>query len=332
MNKYFKNKSFLIVGGTGSFGKSMVLSLLNLNVKKIVVFSRDELKQFEMRNEIKSNKIFYHLGDVRDRSSLKTSMRGIDFIFFAAALKQVPSCEFFPDEAVKTNFFGALNLIELADEMKIRKIVFLSTDKSVEPINSMGMTKSLMEKLVSSRSVTTKCKLIITRYGNVMGSRGSVIPSFIKSIEKNNIAHVTSKEMTRFMMHMSDAIELVLYALEKGKQGCIYVRKCPSAHINTLAESIAFLLNKKIKIKYVGIRAGEKINETLISKYEMFRSTIFKTYFEIKPEIFFKYEKFVSKGFNEKIYKEYSSKDNPLDLINLSKFIKPLIYKNKNKL
>jgi UDP-glucose 4-epimerase len=322
-----KNKSFLILGGTGSFGKAMTIRLLKFNVKKIIIFSRDELKQFEMRNEIYSNKVEYHIGDIRDKSSLKFAMQNVDYIFFAAALKQVPSCEFFPDEAVKTNFFGALNVIELANDIKIKKIIFLSTDKAVEPINSMGMSKSLMEKLVSSKSLKSKTELIITRYGNVLSSRGSVLPIFINTIQNNGKAYVTSKDMTRFMMKMDVAIDLVLFALANGKSGCIYVRKCPSSNISTLARAAGAILNKKISLTYTGIRAGEKIHETLISKFEMIRTKSFKTYFEITPEIKYNYNQFMTKGISRKLHKDYNSSYNLLDIKKLIKLIRPEVLK-----
>jgi len=327
INTFLKAKTFLILGGTGSFGKSMVTNLLNYNIKKIIVFSRDELKQFNMRNQIISKKVEYHIGDVRDKTSLKFSMRNVDFIFFASALKQVPSCEFFPDEAVKTNFIGALNVIELADELKIKKIIFLSTDKAVEPINSMGLSKSLMEKLVSSKSINTKAKLVITRYGNVLASRGSVLPSFVKSIKFNGIAKITDKDMTRFMMKMEDAIDLVMYALIHGNTGSIYVKKCPASNIVKLAKAVGLILNKKVKLNLIGIRVGEKIHETLISKYEMARTKFFKTYYEIKPEIKFDYRSFVNKGLSKKILKEYNSFDANLNLKQLTKLIKPKVLK-----
>jgi len=328
----FFNKTFLIIGGTGSFGKAMVIRLLKLKTKKIIVFSRDELKQFEMRNEIKSDTIEYHIGDVRDKTSLRFSMQNVDYIFFAAALKQVPSCEFFPDEAVKTNFLGALNIIELADQLKIKKIIFLSTDKAVEPINSMGMSKSLMEKLVSSKSLNSKTKLVITRYGNVLASRGSVLPAFVSLIQKKGEAHITSKDMTRFMMNMDEAIDLVLFALIKGKTGSIYVKKCPTAQITTLAKAVGIILKKKVHLIYTGIRVGEKIHETLISKFEMLRTKYYKTYFEIIPEINYDYNQFMTKGISKKLDQDYNSLDNLLDQKNLVKLIKPTVLKLVSRL
>jgi UDP-glucose 4-epimerase len=321
------NKTFLILGGTGSFGKAMVMRLLKLNIKKIIVFSRDELKQYEMRNEIKSKKLEYHIGDVRDKSSLSFSMKNVDYIFYAAALKQVPSCEFFPDEAVKTSFFGALNVIELADLFKIKKIIFLSTDKAVEPINSMGTSKSLMEKLVCSKSLNSNTQLIITRYGNVLASRGSVLPYFINSIQAKNEVNVTSKHMTRFLMQIDDALDLVMHALINGRSGSIYVRKCFASYISELAKSVGFILNKKIHINYTGIRVGEKIDETLISKYEMSRAKNYKNYFEIIPEIKFTYDNFMTSGISDKLLNDYNSSQNLLDFKKLTKFIQPTVLK-----
>ncbi len=325
----FFNKTFLIAK---TIPDKSAISIIKLKTKKIIVFSRDELKQFEMRYEIKSNNIEYHIGDVRDKTSLKFSMQNVDYIFFAAALKQVPSCEFYPDEAVKTNFLGALNVIELADQFKIKKIIFLSTDKAVEPINSMGMSKSLMEKLASSKSLNSKTKFIITRYGNVLASRGSVLPTFVNLIQKKEQAHVTSEDMTRFMMKMDEAIDLVLFALIKGRTGSIYVKKCPASQITTLAKAVGVILNKKVHITYTGIRAGEKIHETLISKFEMLRTNHYKAYFEIIPEINYNYNQFTTNGVSKKLLQDYNSSNNLLDQKSLIKLIKPTVLKLVSKL
>ena len=266
----FKNKVLLITGGTGSFGNAVLEKFLSSEIKEIRIFSRDEKKQDDMRKKFNSPKIKFFIGDVRIRDTLNEAVQGSDFIFHAAALKQVPSCEFFPNEAVKTNINGTENLLDAAISYNVKKVICLSTDKAVYPINVMGMTKALMEKVAIAKSRTSgSTKICITRYGNVMGSRGSVIPLFLKQISDGMPITITNKDMTRFMMTLDEAVDLVLYAFENGKNGEIYVQKSPAASIETLAKAIFKMTNKKQNIKEIGTRHGEKDFEVLCSREEM---------------------------------------------------------------
>ena len=263
----FKNKVLLITGGTGSFGNAVLEKFLSSEIKEIRIFSRDEKKQDDMRKKFNSPKIKFFIGDVRIRDTLNEAVQGSDFIFHAAALKQVPSCEFFPNEAVKTNINGTENLLDAAISYNVKKVICLSTDKAVYPINVMGMTKALMEKVAIAKSRTSgSTKICITRYGNVMGSRGSVIPLFLKQISDGMPITITNKDMTRFMMTLDEAVDLVLYAFENGKNGEIYVQKSPAASIETLAKAIFKMTNKKQNIKEIGTRHGEKDFEVLCSR------------------------------------------------------------------
>jgi len=287
-NSFINDKTILITGGTGSFGKSVVHKLIKLTPGKIIIFSRDEKKQFDMRNYFNSDKLQFVVGDVRDKESVMKYMRGVDFVFHAAALKQVPSCEFFPLEAVKTNVLGASNVIEAACANNIKRLVVLSTDKAVYPINAMGMSKALMEKVMLAASKaeskfydTTLCGV---RYGNVMCSRGSVIPYFFDLMKKNFPLTITDGDMTRFLLSLDDAIDLVLFALQDGKNGTMYIRKAPACTILTLAKAMEKITNYKGGIKEVGIRAGEKMHESLISTEEKMRSASNETYYEIQSE------------------------------------------------
>ena len=273
--KLLKNKIVLITGGTGSFGNAVLKKYLNLEVKEIRIFSRDEKKQDDQRKFYKDERIKFYLGDVRDKESINDAMVGVDFVFHAAALKQVPSCEFHPLEAVRTNVMGTANVIDCAFAHKVSKIVCLSTDKAVYPINAMGTSKAMMEKVVvaKSRNAPKNTSLCLTRYGNVMSSRGSVIPLWLSQIEQNIPITVTDKEMTRFMMTLEDAVDLVEYAFLNGKNGDIFVQQSPAATMGTLLESILEL--KKCKshpIHDIGIRHGEKVFEVLCSKEEMYKS------------------------------------------------------------
>ena len=266
----FKNKVLLITGGTGSFGNAVLEKFLSSEIKEIRIFSRDEKKQDDMRKKFNSPKIKFFIGDVRIKDTLNEAVQGSDFIFHAAALKQVPSCEFFPNEAVKTNINGTENLLDAAISYNVKKVICLSTDKAVYPINVMGMTKALMEKVAIAKSRTSgSTKICITRYGNVMGSRGSVIPLFLKQISDGMPITITNKDMTRFMMTLDEAVDLVLYAFENGKNGEIYVQKSPAASIETLAKAIFKMTNKKQNIKEIGTRHGEKDFEVLCSREEM---------------------------------------------------------------
>lgn len=268
----FKEKTLLITGGTGSFGNAVLNRFLDTNIKEIRIFSRDEKKQDDMRNRLQNSKLKFYIGDVRDFNSIDKAMSGVDYVFHAAALKQVPSCEFFPIEATKTNVFGTQNTIDAAIKNKVEKIICLSTDKAAYPINAMGISKALMEKvaIAASRNIyqesTTVC---LTRYGNVMASRGSVIPLFVKQIKENTALTITDPNMTRFLMSLEDAVDLVLFAFKNGKQGDLFVNKAPASTISDLAESLREIFNAQNEIKIIGTRHGEKLYETLCTREEM---------------------------------------------------------------
>jgi UDP-glucose 4-epimerase len=286
----FKNKTILIVGGTGSFGTSLAMEVLKkkYQIKEIRIFSRDEKKQEDMRKSFENPKLKFYLGDVRDKDSINSAISTVDYIFHAAALKQVPSCEFYPMEAVKTNIVGTNNVLESAIINKVKKVICLSTDKSVYPINAMGISKALMEKLAISKTLdkNSRTSICITRYGNVLGSRNSIIPVLLENINKRLPILITSENMTRFLMTMNDAINLVLYAFRYGKTGDIFIKKCQSAKITELINSVLSI--KKIKnypIKKIGVRPGEKIDETLITVEELTRTIDKKDFFIIKPDI-----------------------------------------------
>lgn len=270
----FKNKILLITGGTGSFGNAVLNRFLHTDhFKEIRIFSRDEKKQDDMRNQLKNDKLKFYIGDVRDYNSVEKAMRGVDYVFHAAALKQVPSCEFFPIEATKTNVLGTQNVIDAAEINKVRKVICLSTDKAAYPINAMGISKALMEKvaIAASRNLkdTTVC---LTRYGNVMASRGSVIPLFLKQIKEGLPLTVTDPNMTRFLMSLEEAVELVLFAFEHGNSGDLFVNKAPASTIGDLAQAIKELCNANNEIKIIGTRHGEKLFETLCTREEMIKA------------------------------------------------------------
>lgn len=269
----FKDKVLMITGGTGSFGNAVIKKFLQTNVKEIRIFSRDEKKQDDMRKKYGNNKLTFHLGDVRDINSLDNAMHNVDYIFNAAALKQVPSCEFFPIEAVKTNVLGLENVLTSAIKAKVKRVIVLSTDKAVYPINAMGISKAMMEKVAVGKARNMKSnKTIIccTRYGNVMASRGSVIPLFINQINQNKDITITSGDMTRFMMSLENAVDLVLYAFKNGQNGDIFVQKSPASTIGMLAEALIDMSGKKdLKVKNIGIRHGEKMYESLLTAEEM---------------------------------------------------------------
>ena len=306
----------LITGGTGSFGEAVLEKISNQKIKKyseIRVFSRDEKKQFDMRKKFSNQNIKFYLGDVRDQTSLNNALKGVNHVFHAAALKQVPSCEFYPEEAINTNIMGARNLIQASVKNNVKKVVFLSTDKAVYPINSMGLTKALMEKLVVANHLIKNDQTIlcVTRYGNVMGSRGSVIPTFSEQIKKNIPLTITNKNMTRFMMTMDEAIDLVLYALNKGKNGEILVKKTDSASIEKLINVLKKYYNKpKVKIKNIGIRHGEKMHETLLTAEEMSVAIEKKNFFIIPANNRdINYDKFFKQGNKKNISIDYNSKN-----------------------
>jgi len=284
----FAGKKLLITGGTGSFGNAVLHRFLDTDIKEIRVFSRDEKKQDEMRNRLKNTKVKFYLGNVRDYDSIMPAMQGVDLVFHAAALKQVPSCEFFPLEAVRTNTLGAENVMNAALECGVRSMIVLSTDKAVYPINAMGMSKALMEKMMVAKarmcndSSTLFCG---TRYGNVMGSRGSVIPLFISQILSGQAITVTDPRMTRFMMSIDDALDLVVYAFENGNPGDIFVQKAPAATIGTLANALKKLFKANNEIQIIGTRHGEKLYETLLTREEMAKAEDIERYYRIYADV-----------------------------------------------
>ena len=281
-----KNKILLITGGTGSFGNAVLNKFLNTDhFKEIRIFSRDEKKQDDMRNLYKNDKIKFYLGDVRDYSSIEKAMRGVDYVFHAAALKQVPSCEFFPLEATKTNVFGTQNVIDAAENNKVSKVICLSTDKAAYPINAMGISKALMEKVAVAASRNCKTtKVCLTRYGNVMASRGSVIPLFINQIQNNNDITITDPNMTRFLMSLDDAVELVLFAFEHGDSGDLFVNKAPAGTIGDLAQALKEMFKAKNIVKIIGTRHGEKLYETLCTREEMIKAEDMGEFYRIPAD------------------------------------------------
>ena len=302
----FKDKILLITGGTGSFGNAVLRKFLKSDLKEIRIFSRDEKKQDDMRHRYQAEfpdyaqKIKFYIGDVREYRSINDAMDGVDYVFHAAALKQVPSCEFFPIEAVKTNVIGTNNVLEAAINHNVKKVIVLSTDKAAYPINAMGMTKALMEKVAVakgrnlSRSQTIICR---TRYGNVMASRGSVIPLFAEQIREGKPLTITNPDMTRFMMTLDEAVELVLYAFEHGNQGDLFVQKAPAATIGTLAKAVCKYMNAKENIKNIGTRHGEKLYEVLVTKEEMINAEDLGDYYRIPAdERGLNYDKFEDHG------------------------------------
>ena len=283
-----KNKTLLITGGTGSFGNAVLNRFLNTDhFKEIRIFSRDEKKQNDMRIEFKNEKLKFYIGDVRDYNSIEPALRGVDYVFHAAALKQVPSCEFFPMQAVKTNILGTENVIAASIANKVTKIICLSTDKAAYPINAMGISKAMMEKvaIAASRNIPNNTTTIcLTRYGNVMASRGSVIPLFIDQIKKGNILTITDPNMTRFLMSLNDAIELVLFAFEHGNQGDLFVNKAPAGTIDDLAKALKELFKADNEIKVIGTRHGEKLYETLCTREEMMKAEDMGYFFRIPAD------------------------------------------------
>lgn len=283
----FTNKKLVITGGSGSFGNAALDRFLNTDISEIRIFSRDEKKQDDMRKAYNNPKLKFYIGDVRDRQSLDNAMVGVDFIFHAAALKQVPSCEFFPIEAVKTNILGAENVLAGAIQHGVQKVVILSTDKAVYPVNAMGMSKAMMEKVMVARSRnvpdggTVMCG---TRYGNVMASRGSVIPLFVQQIKQGRPLTLTDPNMTRFMMTLKNSVELVVFAFEHGRPGDMFVQKAPACTIETLARALLHLYDAKNEIKIIGTRHGEKLYESLVSKEEMVKAEDLGEYYRIPAD------------------------------------------------
>lgn len=309
----FENKILLITGGTGSFGNAVLRRFLDSDIKEIRIFSRDEKKQDDMRHALQNPKVKFYIGDVRNRSSVDIAMQGVDYVFSAAALKQVPSCEFFPLEAVKTNVEGTNNVLESAIAHGVKNVVVLSTDKAAYPINAMGMSKALMEKVAVAKgrelgegAATTIC---CTRYGNVMASRGSVIPLWVDQMEEGNPITITDPNMTRFMMTLDDAVDLVIYAFTNGHNGDLFVQKAPAATLETLAEALKQTYAKvnpkygETEVKVIGTRHGEKLYETLVTREEMVRAIDMGNYYRIPCDTRdLNYDKFFTKG-NEEVSK-----------------------------
>ncbi|HZM06651.1 MAG TPA: polysaccharide biosynthesis protein [Candidatus Saccharimonadales bacterium] len=299
----FTDKTLLVTGGTGSFGNAVLRRFLQTDIGEIRIFSRDEKKQDDMRHEYKDNRIRFYIGDVRNLDSLRDALSGVDCVFQAAALKQVPSCEFYPMEAIRTNTMGTDNVLQAALENKVSKVVVLSTDKAAYPINVMGMSKGLSEKIMVARSRVGAEKGLVfcgTRYGNVMSSRGSVIPLFTQQIESGQPLTVTDPTMTRFMMTLEDAVELVVYAFEHAKPGDLFVQKAPAATIEVLVQALKKLLNADNPLKVIGTRHGEKLYETLLTREEMARAEDIPGYFRVPADARdLNYNLFFSKGMPE---------------------------------
>ena len=282
----FKNKILLITGGTGSFGNVVLRKFLDTEIKEIRIFSRDELKQDDMRKLYNNDKLKFYIGDVRDKNSIDDAMRGVNYVFHAAALKQVPSCEFYPMQAVKTNIIGTENLLNSAIAAGVEKVIALSTDKAVYPINAMGISKAMMERVIVAKGRNVKDTMIAcTRYGNVMASRGSVIPLFIDQVRNGKSITITDPNMTRFMMSLDDAVDLVLFAFENGESGDIFVQKAPAATVELLANTMKNILGKPDhEVKTIGTRHGEKLYETLLTKEEMVKAIDMGEYYRIPAD------------------------------------------------
>lgn len=301
----FKDKTLLITGGTGSFGNAVLKRFLDSDIKEIRIFSRDEKKQDDMRHHLQNPKVKFYIGDVRDKRSVDGAMRGVDYIFHAAALKQVPSCEFFPIQAVRTNVFGTENVLDSAIEHGVKNVVVLSTDKAAYPINAMGISKAMMEKVaiakgraLGANAPTTIC---CTRYGNVMASRGSVIPLWVDQMKAGKDITITDPNMTRFMMTLDDAVDLVIYAFQNGQNGDLFVQKAPAATLDVLANALIRLYKSDAEVKVIGTRHGEKLYETLVTREEMAKSEDMGNYFRIPCDTRdLNYDKFFVEG-EEKI-------------------------------
>lgn len=326
----FKNIILLVTGGTGSFGNAVVSRFLNTDIKEIRILSRDEKKQEDMRKHYNNDKLKFYIGDVRDYSSIEGAFIGVDYVFHAAALKQVPSCEFYPIEAVKTNVLGSDNVISACVKNGVKKAIFLSTDKAAYPINAMGMTKAVMEKNVIARSRQLRENdtiLCLTRYGNVMASRGSVIPLFLDQIKAGKPITITNPDMTRFMMTLEDAVDLVLYAFEHGEQGDLFVQKAPAATIDVLAKAVLDLKNCDIKPVYIGTRHGEKLYEVLVTQEEMTKAIDLPGFFKIPADNRnLNYDKYIEKGSKEIVQSDsyHSHNTDRLDVEGMKKLLKKL--------
>lgn len=329
----FKNKILLITGGTGSFGNAVLDKFLDSELKEIRIFSRDEKKQHDMRVKYNNPKIKFFIGDVRSKESIVSAIQNVNYIFHAAALKQVPSCEFFPIEAVKTNILGTDNVLSLAIENKVEKVICLSTDKAVYPINAMGVSKAMMEKTFVAKSRTSDSTVICgTRYGNVMASRGSVIPHFYDQIKSGKDITVTDPNMTRFMMTLEDAVDLVLYAFNNGESGDIFVQKSPAATIGLLAQTMKKIYNSKVVIKNIGIRHAEKMHETLLSREERLVSEDLGNYFRVPADNRdLNYNKYFTEGVENNVLEEYNSSNTiQLEEKSLRKLLEKIGFDGKN--
>lgn len=324
----FKDKILLITGGTGSFGNAVLKRFLDTDIKEIRIFSRDEKKQDDMRKLYKNDKIKFYIGDVRDLASIKNAMHGVDYIFHAAALKQVPSCEFFPIEAVKTNVLGTDNVLTAAIEYAVKKVICLSTDKAAYPINAMGISKAMMEKVFVAKSNTVspdKTVICGTRYGNVMASRGSVIPLFVDQIKSGQPLTVTNPEMTRFLMSLDEAVELVVFAFENAQSGDIMVQKSPASTVRDLAQAVKELFNADNEIKIIGTRHGEKLYETLLTKEEYMHADDMDGFFRVpadKRDL--NYDKYFVEG-NEKLSTEEEYNSHNTDILNVEQIKEKLL-------
>ena len=330
----FKNKILLITGGTGSFGNAVLKRFINSDIKEIRIFSRDEKKQDDMRKRLNNPKVKFYIGNVRDKRSIDNVMHGVNYIFHAAALKQVPSCEFFPMEAVKTNVMGAENVLDSALQNSVKNVVILSTDKAVYPINAMGLSKAMMEKVMIAMSRQSNGTQICgTRYGNVMASRGSVIPLFVDQIKTGKDITITDPNMTRFMMTLEDAVDLVLYAFEHGKPGDIFVQKSPASTIETLTKALLELFNVDNKIRIIGTRHGEKLYETLVNKEEMVKAIDVGNYYRIPADNRdLNYDRYFSEGIEDigKIEDYHSHNTERLDIEGTKKLLLKLDFIRKD--
>ncbi|PKQ68745.1 UDP-glucose 4-epimerase [Labilibaculum manganireducens] len=333
----FKDKILLITGGTGSFGNAVLNRFLDSNIKEIRIFSRDEKKQDDMRHRLQNPKVKFYIGDVRDKRSVDMAMRGVDYVFSAAALKQVPSCEFFPMQAVKTNVDGTDNVIQSAIAYGVKNVVVLSTDKAAYPINAMGISKAMMEKvaIAHGRALGADAKTIIccTRYGNVMASRGSVIPLWVDQIKAGNSITITDPNMTRFMMTLDDAVDLVIYAFQNGENGDLFVQKAPAATLSVLSESLKQLYQADTEVKTIGTRHGEKLYETLVTREEMAKAIDMGEYYRIPCDNRdLNYDKFFNEG-DEKLSRiedYHSHNTTPLDVKGMKQLLLKLDFISKD--